>query len=178
MATDEGIDDRGMTNSRASTGRIQPAAFASPLSSVAWKCGRLSLATIFSSGSSQRTPCWTLALATARVHQQHCRGTQICARLSKPGDRIESGRGRHDVVFRTPAQPWSPGADSVDVVFTSNFLNTFPARQALAHCGAEAYRVLRPARIADCAGSQHPVCIRSLLGLCRSSIAFERSFAR
>jgi SAM-dependent methyltransferase len=48
------------------------------------------------------------------------------------------------ILSQDAAQPWPLGADSVDVVFTSNFFEHLSTRQALSHCAAEAYRVLRP----------------------------------
>jgi SAM-dependent methyltransferase len=42
------------------------------------------------------------------------------------------------------AEPWPLPAESVDVVFSSNFFEHLPTRQDFARCLGEAYRVLRP----------------------------------
>jgi SAM-dependent methyltransferase len=48
------------------------------------------------------------------------------------------------VVFQEATRPWVVPSESVDVVFSSNFFEHLPAKQDLAHCLSEAYRVLRP----------------------------------
>ncbi len=48
------------------------------------------------------------------------------------------------VLSQEATQPWSLPAESVDVVFSSNFFEHLPTKQDFAHCLAEAYRVLRP----------------------------------
>lgn len=48
------------------------------------------------------------------------------------------------VLSQQATEPWALPSESVDVVFSSNFFEHLPSKQDLAHCLAEAYRVLRP----------------------------------
>ncbi len=48
------------------------------------------------------------------------------------------------VLSQAACTPWSLLDNSIDVVFTSNFFEHLPTREALARCLAEAHRVLRP----------------------------------
>jgi len=48
------------------------------------------------------------------------------------------------VLSQAATQPWSMPAESVDVVFSSNFFEHLPTKEDFAQCLAEAYRVLRP----------------------------------
>ena len=48
------------------------------------------------------------------------------------------------VLSQGATQPWPLPAESIDVVFSSNFFEHLPSKKDFAHCLAEAYRVLRP----------------------------------
>jgi SAM-dependent methyltransferase len=48
------------------------------------------------------------------------------------------------VLSQQATQPWRLPAESIDVVFSSNFFEHLPTKKDFAHCLAEAYRVLRP----------------------------------
>jgi len=48
------------------------------------------------------------------------------------------------VLSQEATQPWSLPAESIDVVFSSNFFEHLPSKEDFAHCLSEAYRVLRP----------------------------------
>jgi SAM-dependent methyltransferase len=48
------------------------------------------------------------------------------------------------VLSQAATEAWSIPAESVDVVFSSNFFEHLPSKEDFAHCLAEAYRVLRP----------------------------------
>ena len=48
------------------------------------------------------------------------------------------------VLSQEASQPWSMPSESVTVVFSSNFFEHLKSKEDLAHCLAEAYRVLRP----------------------------------
>ncbi|MGO8818241.1 MAG: class I SAM-dependent methyltransferase [Terriglobia bacterium] len=48
------------------------------------------------------------------------------------------------VLLQEANQPWALPPESVNVVFSSNFFEHLAAKPDLAHCLAEAYRVLRP----------------------------------
>jgi SAM-dependent methyltransferase len=49
-----------------------------------------------------------------------------------------------EVLTQDICKTWSLPSQSIDVVFTSNFLEHLPSKQALVHCLQEACRVLRP----------------------------------
>jgi SAM-dependent methyltransferase len=48
------------------------------------------------------------------------------------------------VVSQDVTTPWQVNTQSVDVVFTSNFFEHLPSKQALVYCLSEIHRVLRP----------------------------------
>jgi SAM-dependent methyltransferase len=48
------------------------------------------------------------------------------------------------VLSQDVSQPWPLPADSIDVVFSSNFFEHLPSKQDLFHCLDEAFRILRP----------------------------------
>ncbi|HKW66147.1 MAG TPA: class I SAM-dependent methyltransferase [Terriglobales bacterium] len=48
------------------------------------------------------------------------------------------------VISQDIALPWEIGSASTDVVFSSNFFEHLPTKEALQHCLREIYRVLRP----------------------------------
>jgi SAM-dependent methyltransferase len=48
------------------------------------------------------------------------------------------------VLAQDVAEPWAVAPDSVDVVFTSNFFEHLPTKDALMRCLQQAHRVLRP----------------------------------
>jgi SAM-dependent methyltransferase len=48
------------------------------------------------------------------------------------------------VLTQDVSKPWALPSASLDVVFTSNFFEHLPSKQALQHCMTEALRILRP----------------------------------
>jgi len=48
------------------------------------------------------------------------------------------------VLTQDVGKPWALPSASLDVVFTSNFFEHLPSKQALQHCMTEALRILRP----------------------------------
>jgi SAM-dependent methyltransferase len=62
---------------------------------------------------------------------------------SNPATREKAAPGV-TVLAQEAVQPWPLPAESVDVVFSSNFFEHLAGKEDLARCLAEAYRVLRP----------------------------------
>jgi SAM-dependent methyltransferase len=56
----------------------------------------------------------------------------------------QKAAGGVTVYGQSVSEPWPLGADSLDVVFTSNFLEHLPSKDDLHRALAEAHRVLRP----------------------------------
>ena len=62
---------------------------------------------------------------------------------SNPATKSKAAAGV-TVLSQDATEPWALPAESLDVVFSSNFLEHLPAKSDLAFCISEAYRVLRP----------------------------------
>ena len=60
-----------------------------------------------------------------------------------PATAAQAG-GDVKVLSQDVTAAWSLAADSVDVVFSSNFFEHLPSKDALQHCLREIHRVLRP----------------------------------
>ncbi len=76
---------------------------------------------------------------------------------SNPASR-EKAAADVTVLSQEAAEPWPLPGDSIDVVFTSNFFEHLPAKQNIAFCLAEAYRVLRPQGLLIALGPNIRLC--------------------
>lgn len=60
-----------------------------------------------------------------------------------PSTRQMAGPGV-EVVAQDVAQPWAVDDESIDVVFTSNFFEHLPTKEALSQCLKQAFRAMKP----------------------------------